>query len=226
MRKTVDRRAGGRCDVTGRVESLALIIALAALLTSAPGAGAAEGTQGFFIVVEGHRSHIGADDPPAAPPPNAVYVDKVGGGGALHLGYGITPTFALRLVMAGSQHETSRDDIEVRLTSATLEAVHHFQPGRPLRPFVFGGLGGFSIESQDDVFDYKTEGGGLSFGAGLDYFVGPDFAVTFGVRGEAINWDRTTATLTLPDGSRVTAERPIEDSGGAIKLSIGVGYWF
>jgi len=199
-------------------------LALAALIPAV--AGAADGTRGFSIGLEAHRSHIGADDPYPGAPADAVYVDEVGGGGALALGWGFTETFALRLVMSGSRHETTRADVDMRLAGATIEAVHYFQPGRPLRPFVFGGLGGFKAESEDDPLQWETEGGGACFGLGLAYFASRDFAFTFTARADAINWDESRATVVLPGGGSYTIEQPVDDGGVTGKFAIGVGWWF
>lgn len=208
------------------------LAALAAALTCAwaalspLSASAAEGTRGFSLALDAHRSHIGADDPTASSPDDALFVDEVGSGGSLSLGWGFTPTFTLRLVMSGSRHETTRDDVDLRLTAITLEAVHYFQPGRPLRPYVFGGLGGFRGESEDDPFTWESEGGAVVFGAGLAYFLSRDFAFTFTARGEAINWDKTTATLALPGGGTLVSEQPVDEGGLAGKFAVGMGWWF
>lgn len=203
-----------------------LMVVLALALLPAVASRAAEGTRGFQLGVEAHRSHIGADDPHAGAPADALFVDEVGGGGALTLGWGFTPTFALRLVLAGSRHETTRDNVEVQLSGATLEAVHYFQPGRPLRPFVFGGLGGFSAESRDDPFTWETEGGGACFGVGLVYFVSRDFAFTFNARADAINWDKASGTVALPGGGTFTVDQPVDEGGLAAKFGVGMGWWF
>ena len=208
------------------------LTALAAALTCAwaalspLAAAAAEGTRGFSLALDAHRSHIGADDPAAGSPDDALFVDEVGNGGSLSLGWGFTPTFTLRLVMTGSRHETTRDDVDLRLTGITLEAVHYFQPGRPLRPYVFGGLGGFRGESQDDPFTWESEGGAVVFGAGLAYFLSRDFAFTFAARGEAINWDKTPATLALPGGGTLVSEQPVDEGGLAGKFAVGMGWGF
>ncbi len=199
---------------------LALILLLPAIATGA------EGTQGFQLCVEAHRNHIGADDAAAGDPPDALYVDEVGGGGALSLGWGFTPTFALRLTLAGSRHETTRENVEVQLNGVTLEAVHYFQPGRPLRPFVFGGLGGFAAESRDEPFAWETEGGGACFGGGLAYFVSDDFALTFTARADAINWDKARGRVTLPGGDELVIEQPVDEGGVAGRFAIGMGWWF
>ncbi len=195
------------------------------LLVSLP-AFAAGMTEGFFLGVDLQTSHIGADDPADDSPEGSIFVDETGAGVAFKFGYGITPRFALRLVVLGTVHETTDPEVEVAYTSGTLEAVYLFRSGEPLRPNIFGGLGGFSLKSKRDLLDYETSGGGAVIGVGLVYFLSSHFALDFELRGDLINWKTNTAQIDLGNGNYATVETPIEDEGSAAHFLFGGTWWF
>jgi hypothetical protein len=195
----------------------------AALLSASTGAEA--DTKGFMLGFGLHYSGIGAEEESAASPESSVFVDEDGGGATLLLGYGFTPAFALRLALNASNHETSDSDVEVLYANSTIEAMYIFRDGRPFRPYLFGGIGGCSLESRDDPFRYETTGAGTAVGAGFLYFPGEHFAFDGAVRFEFINWDKATAELVTDQGT-LTVETPIEEEGSAFKIVFGVNYWF
>ena len=205
------------------VESL-LLAALAGLVLFPPATASA--TDGFILGLDLHTSHIGADDPSPDSPDGSVFVDETGGGVTLLIGYGITESFPLRFTISASAHETTDPDVDFLYSSATLEGGYLFRNGEPFRPFVSGGFGAFAIESRQDDLSFETTGPGAVIGAGFYYFFNENFALDFGVRGEFINWEQTTATLTLPGGSDLTVETPVEDEGSAAKFLFGASYWF
>jgi hypothetical protein len=82
------------------------------------------------------------------------------------------------------------------------------------------------VESSKDQFRFQTDGPGVTFGFGLYYFLGRDFAFNLGLRGEWINWETKTAEWILPDGSSVSTETPVEESGFAGKFVFGGSVWF
>ena len=187
---------------------------------------AAGSTDGFFLGLNAQTSHIGADDPAEDSPEGSIFVDETGGGGVFKIGYGITPRFALRIVASGAFHETSDPDVDVSYSGATLEAVYLFREGEPLRPTIFGGLGGFSLKSQRDLLDYETSGGGAVVGAGIVYFLSTHFALDFELRGDLINWEKNKAQISLGGGNYATVETPVEDEGSAAHFLFGGTWWF
>jgi hypothetical protein len=180
----------------------------------------------FFFGLDFASNHIGADDPQAGDPANSVYVDENGAGVTLYGGFSISQNFKLRLHFSGARHETSQPDVEVRLASGTLEVLYMFSPQSAMRPYFLGGFGGYTLESEKEAFHYKTDGPGMVFGGGFYYFLGRNFAFNFSLRGEWVNWDKVTAELVLPDGSRVSTQTPIEESGFAGKFTAGASVWF
>ncbi|MFH1681627.1 MAG: outer membrane beta-barrel protein [Candidatus Eisenbacteria bacterium] len=197
---------------------------LAAVLLFAP-AGAGADTKGFMLGLDLHYSGIGAEEESATSHENSVFVDEDGGGATLLLGYGFTEAFALRVSMNASNHETSDSDVDVLYANSTIEAMYVFRHGWPFRPYLFGGIGGCSLESRYDPFRYETSGPGTAAGAGFLYFPGEHFAIDVALRFEFINWDKATAELVTDQGT-LTVETPIEDEGSAVKVLFGVNYWF
>ncbi len=197
-----------------------LFAALAiALVLAAGGAAAQDGR--WMIGLDGLSSHIGDnDDEPA------ISVDEQAGGGALQVGYRFSPTFMLRLYGGGADHGTSDPDIDIRFMSSFLEGVFLFGESRPFRPYLFGGLGGFQLESQQGDLLFEANGAGISFGAGAHYLVGRSVSLHGSLRLEAVNWDKASVTYEAPDGSTLSVETPVDDSGFASKLTLGVAFWF
>ncbi len=200
--------------------------ALLVILLSPAAAFGSVGTKGFSLGLDLHTSRIGADEPSSDAPAGTVFIDRNGGGAIMKLGWGFTPRFGLRLMVSGASHATSDPDIDVIYSSGTIEAVYYFREGEPLRPEIFGGLGGFSVESRDGGYDYKTTGGGAVFGGGIAYFLSRDFALDFELRADLVNWDTNTARIDLGGGNEVVVETPIDEDGSAVHFAFGGTWWF
>jgi opacity protein-like surface antigen len=171
-------------------------------------------------------SFIGAEDRPANPPEGAVYVDEVAPGFQIWGGYAFSRAFLLRLSIANAAHATDDADVDVQVGSVMIEAVYHLATSQNLRPYLLGGLGGYTLRSSADRFDFESNGSAVDIGAGINYFVSRRVSFDLSARADFINWDRTKATVTLPDGGKVTLETPVDESGSAAKILFGVGVWF
>jgi len=182
-------------------------------------------TEGFMLGLNVHASVIGAEEPTGSVSSNEVFVDEDGGGVTFLLGYGFTPAFALRFTASASEHKTTNPGIDVLYSNAIIEALYIFRAGRPFRPYLFGGIGGFNIESRNDPFRYTTEGPGTDLGAGFLFFPEKHFAIDVALRLEFVNWEKATAELLL-GGDSFTVETPVEDEGSALKFLFGINYWF
>ena len=156
---------------------------------------------------------------------DGLAIEEGGAGGALQFGYLFTPSFLLRLYASGATHETDNPDVDILFSGGTIEAMYLFRPDQPFRPYLFGGLGAYSAESQQGDFTYSTSGPGVSFGGGMYYFFNPHVSLHASARLEAVNWDKATVTLDTPQGT-LEAEIPVDDSGSAAKLTLGMGFWF
>lgn len=152
-------------------------------------------------------------------------IEETGGGAALQVGYLFTPSFLLRLYLGGAVHETDYADVDVSFGGALIEAAYIFRAGEAFRPYLFGGVGGFAAEAEENNLTYSTEGPGASFGVGLYYWFNPHVSLHSSARLEAVNWDK--ATYSIDTGSAtIEAEVPVDDEGSAAKLTLGVAFWF
>jgi hypothetical protein len=191
-----------------------------------PAAAAASDTSGWMIGLDLASSHADFEDRKPSSPPDAVFVEDDGGGVNILAGYGFTRAFALRLDLAGAEHETSDPNTEFLLSSATLEAMAVLRDPHAFRPYLVGGVGGFTARSRRDDFDFDVTGPGVTVGTGFLWFTGRRFALDVALRADFINWDRATATLTLADGSHATVDTPIQEDGAAARFLIGASWWF
>ncbi|MFN8178046.1 MAG: outer membrane beta-barrel protein [bacterium] len=201
---------------------VAAVLGAATLATSAP---ARADTQGFAFGLDMHSSVVGTVDEKPGAPPGTVFIKQDGGGARLWLGYGITPSFPVRVVFSGARHNTTDPDVHVDLGSVTLESLYLFRNPAAFRPYLLGGVGGYSVKANVNDYDYETTGPGVTLGGGLMYFFANTFAIDLGLRADFINWDRRTATRTAGDGSQVTVETPVKDDGGAGSVHLGVSWW-
>jgi hypothetical protein len=151
----------------------------------------------------------------------AVSVDERAPGGAFQVAYRLDRSLLLRIWIGGAEHPTSDPDIDLVFAGGTLDLCYLFRPGAALRPYVFGGLGGYSLFSQQDAFRYEVMGPGAVIGVGVFHRLGRRISLHGSARYEAANWERVRATLDTPGGA-VEVETPVEDSGSAAKLTFGV----
>lgn len=204
--------------------ALALASAIAVGALGAPKATLAD-TQGFAFGVGLHTNHVDTDADRDDAPQGSLFVEGVGAGGALWIGYGFTPSFAARLFLSGAEHSTSNEDIDIVFGGGTIEAMYLFRDTQPIRPCIVGGLGRFVVSSRVNEYDYETSGPGMVVGAGLACFFGETFAIDFGLRGEFINWEEARATRRVEGGPDVTVETPIEEDGAAGKIVLEATWW-
>ena len=196
----------------------AVILLLAFFALSAASVAAAMEDR-WLIGLDGLSSHIDDNEDE-----NNISVDEEAGGVGFQVGYRFSPTFMLRLYASAADHETNDADVTIRFGGAQFEAVYLFRDGRAFRPYLFGGLGGFMLESQQSSLLYEAEGAGLSFGTGAHYFVSGSVSLHGSLRLEAVNWNKVRATYSGPGGD-IAVETPVEESGYASKLSLGVAFW-
>ena len=200
--------------LTPAVTLLLLILGLVA-------AGPAAAWEGRWLVgFDFVASHIGDSDDA-----DEIVLDNSAGGGGLHAGYLITPSFMLRLGGAVAEHNTNVADVTIRFGGGTLDAVYLFRPGTTFRPYIFGGVGGYQAESQVADLIFDVSGPGLAFGGGAHLQLGRHFTLHGSLRLESINWEEATVTYDRPGGLAQIAA-PIDESGWASKLALGVGAWF
>lgn len=229
MKPVIMRRVIKGAGGSARVFSILLVL-LAASVFAPTRASSEEGEpleEGRWIIgLDFLSSHVGAEDPTDPIPEGAIYSDEVGTGGALHIGYGFSPTFMLRLYMSGAQHESTDPDLNFELSAVALEAVYIFRAGQPLRPYLFGGFSGFATKGQHGDYNYEATGAGATCGTGLYYFLSRVVALHFAIRGEFVILEENEPQITLPGGGTVDTDAPFEWSGIAGKFSLGVAFRF
>jgi opacity protein-like surface antigen len=218
----------------GAFFSCVLLIVLAGsgfLIGAAAPAGAHEShswgqDRGWSLGLDFALDFIGAEDPGPDSPPDAVYVNETGGGLAFHLGYAFTSVFGLRLTAIGAHHETTREGIGVNNASVTIEALVRFLHGKRFQPYVLVGLGGATLDFNNEVLDTRTSGGTAVLGGGVQYHLTRHLALDLAGRLDLINWDKVEVTAELPDGSKARLENPVNESGSAAKLLLGLVWNF
>lgn len=209
----------------------ALLAALAAVLVSAVPTSAARADEatswmqdrgfslGVKLVVDGLGVNETAD-------PLDPAVDDMGSGLALVGGYSWTPNFHARVTLGGAQHGTSVSDLDVRHSFGAIEAHWRFLPGKQVCPYVFGSLGGTDVRADHGGDHVKFTGGTAGIGAGLLCGLTPRWIVDVTGRLEGVNWNTAEWAQDQPGGGQVQFETDIEDSGGALRLEVGVLYQF
>jgi len=191
-------------------------LALAATLAANP---AAAGDR-WLIGLDGLSSQIEDNNDE-----DSISVEEKASGGAVQIGYRLSPNFMLRIYGGGVDHPTSDPEVDIRFVSGLFEGVYLFREGQSFRPYMFGGTGGFTLESQQESLLYKAEGWGVSFGGGAHYLVSSRVSLHGSLRLEAVNWNKVSVTYTAPDGSELAVETPVEESGFASKVTLGVAFW-
>lgn len=214
-----------------RVRIAVLAITMTALLATGVSQSAAQSTEwgqakGWFLDFRILSDHIGAEDPGPDSPQDAVFVEEQGGGVGLGVGYTFTPSFALRLALGGARHETTQEGVELVHASITLEAVARFLHGQRAQPYLYGGLGGATLEFTSGRFESRTSGGVAVLGAGVEYHLTRHLALDAGARLDLINWDRVEVSAEIPGGGEVRLEDPVDESGSAAKLLLGLVWHF
>lgn len=197
-------------------------LAVAALALSSPMPVAAD-TEGLVLGIDLLSSRLGS--PEGSPDdPLDLFVDRIGGGMNAFIGWGFGPSFPVRLSLAAAGHPTNDPQIDVAYGALTIDGMYLFRNPEPMRPYLYGGFGGFALAARQPAVDWTTTGPGVLFGGGIFYFVGDTFALDFSVRGEFVNWERTRATRRTESGT-VTVETPIQEEGRAAKVLLGASWW-
>jgi opacity protein-like surface antigen len=182
--------------------------------------------RGFSLGLQFQTNIIGAEDPSPDSDPNAIFVDEVGFGGTLLIGYTFTPKVALRLSLGSAVHGTTRPGVEMTHSAAVLEAHYRFLPEERARPYVVLGLGGTSLMSTSEGVESETSGGMASVGVGLLYALTKHLLLDFTARLESINWKEQKVRTRLPGGEWVEVTDPVDDTGSSGRFLLGLVWRF
>lgn len=172
---------------------------------------------GFYlgILFMGSSLHVDESDE------DVFFVKDDGGGVLFKAGYGFNPVFSLELALGGTRHDTSESDIDAGLGFVQLFALYRFAPNHPFRPYIKGGLGGYGLTLDAGDIDVRTNGGGLAFGGGFDYFFSPHFALGVDFTHNIIHYDK----IELQFGGTTLGEE-IDEEGSMSSLGLALTYFF
>ncbi len=184
------------------------------------------GEKGLFIGLQLHSSHIGAEEPKPDSPEGSVFIEEDGGGAVFSLGYRFSDSFPVRIVVSGAAHETTNPEFDFVFSSVMIEAAYLFDSGLGLRPYLFGGIGGYSMKARQNGLSIESTGPGADFGGGLFYFLSEHFALDLALRFDVINWEKNVAELRGDSGDVVIVETPVDEEGAAAKILLGGSWWF
>lgn len=172
--------------------SVALVLSAAPVAAQSP---AASSTRGFFLGAHLNASSVTVNEP-------EFQVDDEGGGGAgVQLGYGFTSRLAFFVEGTGAEI-----DPDVALAHADFGLRYAFtSPTRRWVPSLEAALTGRAISEEDadvegQTADVTLSGGGFTLGAGLQYYMTPNWAI-----GAAVKWtggefsDFTVDNVTVGD---------------------------
>lgn len=107
-----------------------------------------------------------------------------GGGLGVQIGYGFSPLVTLYLGINGAAMDS--DDVEDAYTLAHVDlgGQFNFQSGRSAAvPYATVALSARQVNFETDFGDVNFNGGGLTLGGGLKYFLSPKVALDVGLTG-------------------------------------------
>jgi opacity protein-like surface antigen len=139
----------------------------------------------------------------------------------LRVGYSFNPVFSLELALAGARHDTSDPAIDVEFSAVKLFGVYRFRPSHQMRPYLKGGLGGYSLRMEDPPASAEATGGGLAFGGGLDYFFSRHFSLGLDYTFNLIEYD--AAKLNFEN---ISVSTQIDENGAQSALGLTFSFYF
>ncbi len=174
----------------------------------------------WLIGIDAVSNTVGANDRA-----DGLFIEETAPGAGLQFGYMFTQNFQVRLYAAAADHGTSNPDLDIRVGGGTFDAVYLFRTGRQVRPYVFGGLGGFNLESRQADLLYSAEGPGMAIGGGVQVMLGRRVSLHGALRFEAIYWEKVSATYAGPGGGSATVTVPVDEEGTTGNVLLGISLW-
>lgn len=199
----------------------AILMTAAALLTTMVGSDALAKRiyrdRGFYLGATFAGSFVDADNQPGTP----LRIKEDGGSVELRAGYSFNPVFSLELSIAGARHDTSDPAIDMNFGAVRLFAHYRFRATRQLRPYLKGGLGGYTLRLEEPGLAAEVTGGGLAFGGGVDYFFSRHFSLGLDYGFNLIEYDDAKVTF---EGLSVSAG--IDEDGAQSSLGLAFSFYF
>lgn len=139
----------------------------------------------------------------------------------LSVGYRFNPIFTLELAIGGSKHDTSDPSIDAGIASVQIFGYYRFLPEKSFRPYLKGGIAGYSLVLDSGSADLRINGGGIAFGGGVRAFLSPVFSIGADLTHNMIKYD--DARLSLGD---LSFQSSIEEHGRLTTLGLTFGLSF
>jgi hypothetical protein len=121
--------------------------------------------EGFFLSVQIPYNNVQGDFDNI----NAPTVDAGAGLGFI-AGYGLTPGFSLELDLSRSNHKVN--DFRIRFEELSLNGKYAFLEDAAVQPFLFAGVGSFTLGDDNPTFG----GSGYNLGLGMDMYSSPQLS--------------------------------------------------
>ncbi len=194
----------------------ALLAAFLLLVAGSAYAQRRPNTTGLFLNVHLNATGIGYDE-------DALFEldfrddTHSGGGAGVMIGYGFSPLLTLYLALNGSVIDS--DDLRDEYTLAHVDAGVRFNlvSRSPLVPYLTAGLTFRQASFDLNPGEMDFNGGGVTVGGGLKYYLSPPVALDVGLVG-------TVGTFTEVDFGRAAFD--IDDIGAAsARLMIGLSVY-
>jgi len=151
----------------------------------------------------------------------SLQVKEDGGAIQLCVGYRFNPVFMLELTAGGSNHGTSDPNIDAGIVSVQLFGYYRFLPERPIRPYIKGGLAGYSLILESGSVSTRMDGGGIAFGAGVRCFLNPHVSLGIDFTHNIIRYNNARLSL-----GQFSYESGIDEHGRLTTLGFTIGYSF
>lgn len=153
--------------------------------------------------------------------PESFTIRKTGAGLELLAGYSFNPIFSLQIEIVGAGHSTSDPDVKTTFGAFQLFAHYRARPGRPVRPYLKGGLGAYGFAVDNRGSRVTSTGPGIPVGAGVDYFFNRHISLGLDLTHHVIEYDKLEFDV---DGKTVGFE--IDESGGQTAVGLAFRAYF
>ncbi len=206
-----------------------LVLVLASTLGNASVARAEKGEEGDRYRLGGlevglhyHTSWIDSEEPPPGGDSEGLYFDRMGHGITIQVGYGIDPSLGLHLTIGSADHKTNQDGVKAAHATLALELHRRFLCGGRTQPYLIGGLGAAMVRVDAEGYESEIVGGMAVFGLGLLYGLTDRLFLDASARLDLVNWNKVRVIRHLEDGGEAKLTEPLEESGTAGKIRLGI----
>ncbi len=195
---------------------IALVVLCLSLASSIVRADVMEDESGFYLglALAGTSFHTDLSSP-------AFDIKEDGGGAMISVGYRFNPVFMLEIAAGGSNHKTSDSTIDAGIASVQIFGYYRFLPEKAFRPYLKGGIAGYSLILEYGSASARLSGGGIAFGAGFKCFLSRRFSLGVDLTHNMIGYEKATVSI-----GQFSYESSADEHGRLTTLGISAGYSF